>query len=49
MVQDILGDIAVYLVLAAVGGAIIGKGRGRVLTALVAIMGFLLWVPIGVL
>ena len=48
-VQSILGDVAVYLVLAGLLGGIVGKGRGRILTLLLAIMGFLLWVPIAIL
>jgi hypothetical protein len=37
------------LILAGFIGATIGKGRGRILTALVATMGFLLWLPVAFL
>jgi hypothetical protein len=41
-------DIAVYLVLAGLVGAVVGKGK-RILVALLATMGFLLWVPVPIL
>ena len=49
-VNDFLGnDIAVYLVLAGLVGAVVGQGRERTLVALLATMGFLLWIPVPLL
>jgi hypothetical protein len=49
-VQDFLADnIALYLVLVALLGTLAGTGRGRILIALSALMGFMLWVPVPML
>ncbi len=48
-VQAILSNIAGFLILVGLIGAIIGNGHGRVLTMVIAIMGLLLWVPIPIL
>jgi hypothetical protein len=48
-IQHVLEEIAVALILAALAGAIVGKGQGRILTATAAVMGFLLWVPVAFL
>lgn len=42
-------DVAGYLVIAGLIGVLVGKGRGRILGALGALSGFLLWTPIGIL
>lgn len=42
-------DAAGYLVMVALVGALVGKGRGRVLGALGALTGLLLWTPVGIL
>jgi hypothetical protein len=48
--KNTLGDdIGVPLVLAALAGAIGGKGAARPIVALAALMGFFLWLSIGVL
>jgi hypothetical protein len=44
-IYNVFGSIADYLALVGLVGAIVGKGRGRTLIAVGAIMGFLLWVP----
>jgi hypothetical protein len=41
--------LAVYLVVAAFVGALVGKGPGRLLTAVGATMAYLLWAPIAIL
>jgi hypothetical protein len=48
-VQAVCGDIAVYLILVALIGATLGKGASRILVAVCALLGFLLWVPVGIL
>jgi hypothetical protein len=48
-VQAILSNVAGYLILAGLIGASIGKGQGRVLTMVIAIMGLMLWVPVAIL
>jgi hypothetical protein len=48
-IQHVLEEIAVALIFAALAGAIVGKGQGRILTAAAAVMGFLLWVPVAFL
>ncbi|HZI81672.1 MAG TPA: hypothetical protein VFD69_19260 [Vicinamibacterales bacterium] len=49
-IKGTLGDgIAGCLVIAAILGALVGKGRGRVLTAVGATMAYLLWVPTAIL
>jgi hypothetical protein len=42
-------NIATCLVFAGLAGAVVGKGRGRLLTAVAAVTGLLLWVPIAIL
>jgi hypothetical protein len=42
-------DLAGYLLIASLIGVLVGKGRGRILGALGALTGFLLWTPIGIL
>jgi hypothetical protein len=46
---DIDGDIGVFLVGAALICAILGVGKSRVPLAACAILGLLLWLPVGVL
>lgn len=49
-VDDLLGDRAAeYLAIVALAGAMVGKGAGRLLLLFLAIIGFLLWIKIGIL
>jgi len=45
-VQNVCGNIATYLCLAA---SLLGKGRSRTSLGASAVLGFMLWVPIGIL
>jgi len=47
--KDICGDIGIFLVVAALLGAIAGKGASRIPLALCTLTGFFLWVPVGIL
>lgn len=47
--KEICASLALFLVPAALGGAILGKGKSRIPLAFCAVLGFILWVPIGVL
>jgi ABC-type uncharacterized transport system permease subunit len=49
--QKTCGDIATYLCLTAFIGAVAGEGqtRTRVLISVSAVLGFMVWVPIGIL
>lgn len=48
-IEQVVEDIAIALIFAALAGAIVGKGQGRILTIAAAVMGFLLWVPVAFL
>ena len=48
-IKDTAGNIGVYLIILALIGAILGKGKSRAPTAACAVLGLLLWVPVGVL
>jgi hypothetical protein len=49
-VKATLGDrVALYLLVAAIIGILVGRGPARLLTAIGATMGYLLWVPIAIL
>ena len=47
--ESICGNIATYLCLAAFLASLLGKGRSRTSLAASAVLGFMLWVPIGIL
>src|SRR6266480_1147294 len=48
--QDFAGNIAIWLCPVAFVGAAVGdKGRASVALSISAVMGFMLWVPIGIL
>jgi hypothetical protein len=48
-VQNVCGNIATYLCLAAFLASLLGKGRSRTSLGASAVLGFMLWVPIGIL
>jgi hypothetical protein len=48
--KNMLGNnIAIPLVIVGLIGAIVGKGAGRNLLAFAVVLGFLLWIGVGVL
>jgi len=48
-VQNLCGNIATYLCLAGFLASLLGKGRSRTSLGASAVLGFMLWVPIGIL
>jgi hypothetical protein len=48
-IQNVSGDVATYLCLAAFLSSLLGKGRSRASLCASAVLGFMLWVPIGIL
>jgi len=47
--HGICGDIALFLIPFALLGATFGKGNARIPVAVCALLGFFLWVPVGIL
>lgn len=47
--KDICGDVGIPLVAIALLAAILGKGVSRVPLAISALLGFILWIPVGIL
>lgn len=48
-VQNVCGNMATYLCLAAFLASLLGKGRSRTSLGASAVLGFMLWVPVGIL
>jgi len=47
--KNVCGNIATHLCLAAFLASLLGKGRSRTSLGASAVLGFMLWVPIGIL
>lgn len=43
------GNVGVLLAFLGILGAILGSGKGRVMVAIAAFLGFMLWIAVGVL
>ena len=48
-VFDIAGDVGIALILGALAGALGGVGKTRLPLTVCALLGFFLWLPLGVL